>query len=221
MRAMPIVGILILPLLASCATVQPFTQTAPPQTSTPPAAAVAPPPSEPAAPPSPPAASAPPQADAVAPVRPAPPAAAPPAAPAPSPSIARSASPSVVPLPKAPASTAPVPKPDSTAPDVAKPKAPPLDLTSLEQRLKSTNAIGVLTKLSLKNQVDDLLDQFRTYHQGKRTTTLADLRRSYDLLLQKVLSLLQDADPPLAAAIVASRDAIWGLLSDPKKFAAI
>ena len=127
----------------------------------------------------------------------------------------------MVPLPKAPASTAPVPKPDSTAPDVAKPKAPPLDLTSLEQRLKSTNAIGVLTKLTLKNQVDDLLDQFRAYYQGKLKTTLADLRRSYDLLVQKVLSLLQDSDPPLATDIVASRDAIWGILSDPKKFATI
>jgi hypothetical protein len=37
----------------------------------------------------------------------------------------------------------------------------------LEQRLKSTNAIGVLTKLTLKNQVDDLLDKFRAYYQGR------------------------------------------------------
>jgi len=34
-----------------------------------------------------------------------------------------------------------------------------------------------------------------------------------------VLSLLQDGDPSLAAAIVASREAIWGILSDPVKFA--
>jgi len=52
-------------------------------------------------------------------------------------------------------------------------------------------------------------------------TTLADLRRSYDMLVLKVLSLLQDSDPSLAAAIAASRDAIWGILSDPAKFAAI
>ncbi len=96
-----------------------------------------------------------------------------------------------------------------------------MDLTSLEQRLKSTDAIGVLTKLSLKNQVDDLLDRFRAYYQGKLKTSLAELRRSYDLLVQKVLSLLQDSDPSLATAIVASRDAIWGILSDPKKFATI
>ena len=122
--------------------------------------------------------------------------------------------------PKAP-SSASIPKADTPAPEISKPKVPPLDLASLEQRLKSTNAIGVLTKLTLKNQVDDLLDQFRAYYQGKLKTTLADLRRSYDLLVQKVLSLLQDSDPPLATAIVASRDAIWGILSDPKKFATI
>jgi hypothetical protein len=112
-------------------------------------------------------------------------------------------------------------KKDSTAPDVAKQKAPPLDLASLEMRLKETNAIGVLTKIALKNQVDDLLDQFRNFYQGKLKTTLAELRRPYDLLVLKVLSLLQDSDPALASAIVASREAIWGILSDPAKFATI
>ena len=97
--------------------------------------------------------------------------------------------------------------------------APPLDLTSLETRLKETEAIGVMTKIALKNQVDDLLDQFRAFYAGKLKTTLAELRRPYDLLVLKVLSLLQDSDPTLAAAIVASREAIWGILSDPVKFA--
>jgi len=45
-----------------------------------------------------------------------------------------------------------------------------------------------------------------------------DLGRSYDLLIMKVLSLLQDADQPLASAIVASREAIWALLSDQHRF---
>jgi hypothetical protein len=96
-----------------------------------------------------------------------------------------------------------------------------LNLTTLEERLKSTNAIGVLSKITLKNQVDDLLDDFRAYYKGKLKTTLADLRRSFDMLVLKVLSLLQDSDPSLAAAIAASRDAIWGILSDRAKFAAI
>jgi biotin operon repressor len=47
------------------------------------------------------------------------------------------------------------------------------------------------------------------------------LRQQYDLLLLKVLTLLQDSDPSLAAAISSSREAIWGILSDPDKFAKI
>jgi len=102
-----------------------------------------------------------------------------------------------------------------------KQKAPPLDLTSLEKRLKDTQAIGELAKMSLKNEVTDLVNQFREFHEGKLKTTLAELRQPYDQLVLKVLALLRDADPPLAAAIVASREAIWAILADPKKFAAI
>ena len=91
----------------------------------------------------------------------------------------------------------------------------------METHLKETKAIGVLTKIALKNQVDDLLGEFRAFYQGKLKTTLAELRRSYDLLVLKVLALLQDSDAPLASAIVASREAIWGILSDPAKFATI
>ena len=50
---------------------------------------------------------------------------------------------------------------------------------------------------------------------------MMDLRRSYNLLMMKVLSLLQDDDQKLASAIVSSREAIWGLLADPKTFATL
>ena len=96
---------------------------------------------------------------------------------------------------------------------------PPLDLKALEQRLKDTNAIGTFTKLTLKNQVDDLLDQFRAYYQGRAKTTLAQLRKPYEQLLLKVQSLLIEGDPSLANAIMVSREAIWNILSDPAKFA--
>src|ERR1700730_17084366 len=98
------------------------------------------------------------------------------------------------------------------------PSAPALDLGALEQRLKETRAIGLFTKLSLKNQVDDLLNQFRAFHGKQGATTLAELRQRYDLLLLKVLSLLQDGDPALAAAISSSRETLWGILADPVKF---
>ena len=117
----------------------------------------------------------------------------------------------------APAAKPPAPAP---APAAAKPPAPaPLDLKALEERLKETNAIGLLTKLSLKNQVDDLVGEFRAYHKGARPPTLSQLRPAFDLLLMKVLSLLQDRDPALAHDVSASRDAIWSVLADPRKLA--
>jgi hypothetical protein len=96
---------------------------------------------------------------------------------------------------------------------------PSLDLKTLEARLKQTRAIGVMTKLAIKNQVDDLLERFRAFYQGRVKTTLAELRQPYDRLVLKVVALVQDGDPPLAGAIVASREAIWSILADPAKFA--
>jgi hypothetical protein len=101
------------------------------------------------------------------------------------------------------------------------PPTPTLDLASLEQRLRDTRAIGVFTKLSLKNQVDDLLGEFRVLYQGPNKHPSAELRKRYDELLLKVLNLLQNGDPPLAAAIASSREAIWSILADPEKFAKI
>jgi hypothetical protein len=118
----------------------------------------------------------------------------------------------------------PVAKTPAPIEQAPKPSAPPgtavaLDLNGLKTQLKETKAIGLFTKIALKNQVDDLLDQFRKYYQGKSKTNMMELRQSYNLLLLKVLSLLQNKDEKLASAIVSSREAIWDLLSDPKKFA--
>ena len=96
-----------------------------------------------------------------------------------------------------------------------------LDLNGLEQRLRDTRAIGLFTKLSLKNQVDDLLTQFKGFHKGQTPPTLTQLRQKYEVLLMKVVTLLQDGDPGLASAVTSSREAIWGVLTDPKKFANI
>ena len=116
---------------------------------------------------------------------------------------------------------APVPEtPKAATPGADHPTAP-LDLTSLERRLRDTKAIGVFTKLSLKNQVDDLLQQVKLFHRGQRHLTLAELKERFNLLLLKVLSLLQAGDPPLARDVAASRDALWGVLEDPVKFAAV
>ena len=56
---------------------------------------------------------------------------------------------------------------ESAGPGLEKQQAsPPLDLASLENRLKQTRAIGALSKLALKNQIDDLLNLFRAITQG-------------------------------------------------------
>ena len=127
--------------------------------------------------------------------------------------------------PKSPAPPAAAPKSESPPPAAAAStgagQPASLDLNSLEQRLRDTHAIGVFTKLSLKNQVDDLLAAFRAFHNNQPGKTLAQLRQQYDVLLLKVLSLLQDGDPSLAAAISASREALWGILTDPQKFSKI
>jgi hypothetical protein len=134
--------------------------------------------------------------------------------------------PAVTPTPDPAPAISPAPKtvlkapasPQIFTPPPVKAAAPTLDLASLETRLRATKAIGVFTKLSLKNQVSDLLDQFKRFHHGG-APALTMLRQEYDLLLLKVLSLLQDNDASLASAISASRESIWGILVDPAKFA--
>ena len=119
--------------------------------------------------------------------------------------------------------------PATAAPATASPAAPAakveaaahLDLKGLERRLRSTSAIGLFTKLALKNQVDDLLTKFRTYHGGKQPPTLTDLRPNYELLIMKVQSLVQNDDPLLAGDVARSRETIWGVLADKTSFATI
>jgi hypothetical protein len=143
--------------------------------------------------------------------------AAPPPADKPATRAVEPGAPAAQPAAEKPAAKAPAePAPKKEA--AAAPAQPPLDLNALEKRLKDTEAIGVFTKLTLKNQVDDLLAQFEAHHGGGNRTSLAELRQPYDLLMIKVLSLLQDRDARLANDLVRSREAIWGILSDPVKF---
>jgi hypothetical protein len=69
--------------------------------------------------------------------------------------------------------------------------------------------------------VDDLRRDFRALYKAPHVRPSPELRQRYDLLLLKVLSLLQDGDPPLAAAISFSKGAIWNILADPDKLAKI
>ena len=73
------------------------------------------------------------------------------------------------------------PPPTASSPAAAPAtKAPTLNLADLEQRLRDTRAIGVFTKLSLKNQVDDLLKAFRTLYRDPNKRPPPELRQRYD-----------------------------------------
>ena len=121
--------------------------------------------------------------------------------------------------PAAPAEPVLAPEP-SLAPSVvaSATSVDTLDFSSLVTRLRKTKAINLRTKVAVKNESDDLLEQARAYHARTGETTLADLRRSYDSLFQELHSLLEDGDPPLARDIDRSRAAIWEILADPRKF---
>ena len=103
---------------------------------------------------------------------------------------------------------------DKEQPGAAANGPPTLGLAEIEQRLRDTHAIGVFTKLSLKNQIDDLLGQLRAYHLKQTSVSLPQLRQRYDVLLQKVIGLLQSGDAPLAKDISSSREAIWSFLTN-------
>jgi hypothetical protein len=108
------------------------------------------------------------------------------------------------------------PRRSEAPPAIASKPAPPLDVAALKARLKDTHGIGVLAKLALKNQMDDLLKQLRASHAGR--ASVAPLRARYDTLIAKAVSVLHDGDPGLAGTIAQSREAIWDLLADPVKF---
>lgn len=98
---------------------------------------------------------------------------------------------------------------------------PKLNMASLEEKLRATGAIGFFTKLELKGQVDDLIELFRAFHDQEGALSLGGLRQRFNLLLLKVLTLLQDSDPGLSREIGSSRLALWQILSNPAKFAQI
>jgi len=93
------------------------------------------------------------------------------------------------------------------------------DIKALVARLRDTSAIGLFTKLALKNQIDDLMDRFRRFHAREEETPLERLRDQFNLLFMKVITLLQDGDPALGQEIAKGRGILWGKLVDPGEFA--
>lgn len=93
------------------------------------------------------------------------------------------------------------------------------DLDGLKTRLRATDAIGFFAKCKLKGRLDDLVDRLAAFHQHGRGETLLDLHHDYDVLIGKIISMLIEEDPNLAADIESSQRRIWELLEDPDDFA--
>jgi hypothetical protein len=137
--------------------------------------------------------------------------------PEPAPLIAKPA-----PKPKAPAAppaAEPAPPPQSPPAESARPPADPaISLDELGDRIKKSDAIGVFTKLALKNDVDALVDDLSRFHESGNGQ-LAALRERYEALVLKLIALLEKKEPDLAVAISRSRDTLWRRLADPVRFA--
>jgi hypothetical protein len=130
--------------------------------------------------------------------------------------------------PRSPAPSAPEPKPAAAAEarpeasvpsaESALPRPPAVDLDQLTKRLKDTPAIGVFTKLELKRQIDELVSKARASH-AKGVPKLDAVRERFNGLVMKLLALLEDDEPSLAAEVAASRDSLWAMLADPNQVA--
>jgi len=122
-------------------------------------------------------------------------------------------------LPLAPTPQAPPAPPAATpAPAPPAPAGEQISLEELGARIKATPAIGAFSKLALKNDIDDLVDDLRGYHENHRGD-LDDLHRRYEALVLKLLTLLEDDEPELAQALARSRKDIWSRLVNPVEFA--
>jgi len=103
------------------------------------------------------------------------------------------------------------------APIVPPTPAATLDFKSLESRLRQTKAIGVLTKLSLKNQIDDLLDGFRAYTSDKARRHWPNCAATTTCWSSRCCRCCRTATFA-GRDIVKSRSAIWNILEDSRKF---
>ncbi len=95
-----------------------------------------------------------------------------------------------------------------------------LNLATLEDRLKDTKAISPFRKLALKGEIDDLLGQIRQAHLSGGREEVSKLRPQYNAMIDKIYAMLK-TDPKLGQDILASRQAIWNLLSDQTQFASL
>lgn len=91
-----------------------------------------------------------------------------------------------------------------------------IDMETLTSRLKETKAIGFFTKLAIRNDVSDLMDDVKRYRKKSMLATkMKEIRESFEGLLMKIVALLDD-DPELSRDLYVGRESIWKSLLEVK-----
>lgn len=94
---------------------------------------------------------------------------------------------------------------------------PVFDIDVLIERVKETDAVGVFTKLSLKNQIDDLLEHAAEVNQSPAPENVEKLRNEFEGLLLKTVTLLNNGeDYTLAEDIYLAREQLWKSIMENK-----
>lgn len=91
-----------------------------------------------------------------------------------------------------------------------------IDIEVLTTRLKKTKAIGLFTKLAIRNDVTDLMDDVKRYRKKSMLDSkIEEVRESFEGLLMKIIALLDD-DPELSRDMYVGRESIWKSLLEVK-----
>jgi len=106
-------------------------------------------------------------------------------------------------------------------PPAARADGATLDVATLRVRLKETPAIGLIGKLRLKSEIEDLVSDLGAYHAGHPTKTLEELHTRYRNLVVRVVGQLEQGDGALAHDLSESTDHLWEALADPGQFASL
>lgn len=94
-----------------------------------------------------------------------------------------------------------------------------LDVASLRVRLHDTHAIGLVAKLELKREIEQLIDVLADFHAGRTATSLDAIHGTFAVLVTRTVALLEPGERELAHELAVSSDDIWSELSDPSRFA--
>ena len=93
-----------------------------------------------------------------------------------------------------------------------------VDLDALVTQISKSRSLGLITKLSLKDETDRFLKSIHKYHAGADDSSLEQLRERYDAMFHKLMVLVQKKDKELAKSIDEIREKLWAILSDEEQF---